>query len=59
MCKLFKPMNKPEAGDWLYGHPEKHQAFADYKLPNYNQVTPDRKTIYLQEFGHFNKDFIK
>lgn len=48
MCKLFKPMNKPDQGDWLYGHPEKHQAFADYKLPNYNEVTPDRKTIYLQ-----------
>jgi hypothetical protein len=52
-------MNVPSSGDWLYSHKEVHQAYANYKLPFYNQVTPERKTIYLQEFGDFNEAFIK
>lgn len=59
MCELFKPMNVPNSGDWLYGHKEVHQAYDNYKLPYYNKVTPERMTIYLQEFGQFNQDFIK
>lgn len=51
-------MNKPEPGDWLHGHKENHQSFDCYKLPNYNEVTPERKTIYLQQFGAFDKQFI-
>jgi hypothetical protein len=48
MIGLFKPMNTPENGDWLYSHKEAHQTYDNYKLPYYNQVTPERKTIYLQ-----------
>lgn len=52
-------MNKPSPGDWLHSHKENHQAYDCYKLPLYNEVTPQRKTIYLQQFGKFNLDFIK
>jgi hypothetical protein len=52
-------MNTPEPGDWLHGHKEVHQAYANYKLPYYNEVTAERNVIYIQEFGKFNKDFIK
>ena len=40
ICKLFKPMNVPSSGDWLYSHKEVHQAYENYKLPYYNKVTP-------------------
>ena len=54
MEKFFTPMNKPQSGDWLFSQKQKGQPFADYKLPYMNQVTNQRKTIYIQPFGKFN-----
>jgi archaemetzincin len=59
MEKLFTPMPKPEPGDWLASQKEKPQPFDSYKLPYVNFVTPDKRTIYLQPYGKFNKEFME
>lgn len=58
MEKNFTPMPKPEPGDWLASQKEKPQSFDVYKEPYVNFVTPDKRTIYLQPFGKFNKNFM-
>lgn len=58
MSNIFKPIEKPEPGDWLHSQKEKPQPFENYKLPYVNFVTPEKKTIYLLPFGKFNAKFM-
>ena len=58
MYKLFRPKKMPSPGDWLYSHKENHQSFDSYKEPHYNPITANRKTIYIQQFGKFDKNFV-
>jgi hypothetical protein len=48
MVEVFTPLEIPKPGDWLHGSKEVHQSYSSYKLPHYNPVTPDRRTIYIQ-----------
>jgi hypothetical protein len=58
MSKIFKPIEKPEPGDWLYNQKEKPQPFENYKLPYVNFLTPEKKTVYLLPFGKFDGKFM-
>jgi archaemetzincin len=42
-----------EQGDWLEGHPEGGQTFAEYLTANPTLPTSERQTIYIQPIGTF------
>lgn len=45
---FWKPLRKPERGEWLYYHPEPGETFAEYKGAGPTRPTAERGTIYLQ-----------
>lgn len=49
----FKPIPKPEPGDWLHEHPEDGQTFREFTNSNINKPDKKRNTIYLQPLGNF------
>ena len=55
---FFRPMHV-ERGDWLEGHPEDGQTFAEYTAGNPTLPTAERKTIYIQPIGTFTPDQAK
>lgn len=48
---LFKPMGKPQPGDWMAEHPEPAQSFQDYVALGPNIPTQGRHTIYVAAVG--------
>lgn len=55
MCKLFKPLDVPKPGDWLFGSKEAHQSFQNYRLPFYNSVTPERISFTFNNLTYSTK----
>ncbi|MBL8123534.1 MAG: hypothetical protein KIT61_16450 [Pyrinomonadaceae bacterium] len=53
---FFKPMGKPEQGDWLAGQKEPGQTFDEYIDSSPTVPTDDRKVIYIQPLGKFTAD---
>jgi len=51
----FPPM-RVEKGDWLEGHPEDGQTFAEYLTAEPTLPTAERKTIYIQPVGTFTAE---
>jgi archaemetzincin len=52
---FFRPMHV-EHLDWLEGHPEDGQTFAEYAAGNPTLPTAERKTIYIQPIGSFTSE---
>lgn len=53
---FFKPMGKPEQGDWLAGQKEPGQTFDEYIDSSPTVPTDDRNIIYVQPLGKFTSD---
>lgn len=53
---FFKPMGKPEQGDWLAGQKEPGQTFDEYIDSNPTVPTDERNVIYIQPLGKFTAD---
>jgi archaemetzincin len=57
---LFKPVPKPNSGDWLASHHEDGQTYEEYASQPKNIVSDKRKTIYIQPVEeNIDKDFVE
>ncbi|MEO8647799.1 MAG: archaemetzincin [Acidobacteriota bacterium] len=52
---FFRPMGDPKPGDWLAAYRESGQTFDEYRAGSPTPPTADRRTIYVQPFGHFTR----
>eukprot|EP00826_Nyctotherus_ovalis_P035599 TRINITY_DN3069_c0_g8_i1.p1 TRINITY_DN3069_c0_g8~~TRINITY_DN3069_c0_g8_i1.p1 ORF type:complete len:272 (+),score=36.04 TRINITY_DN3069_c0_g8_i1:73-888(+) len=48
-----------DSGDWLAVHPREGQTFGEYKTSGYNEVTAEKKTIYVNPLQEMDKGFIE
>lgn len=53
---LHKQLGKPKPGQWLANHKEKGQTFSQYVRVRPNVLRPERKTLYVQPIGEFDKN---
>lgn len=53
---FFKPMGKPEQGDWLARQKEPGQTFDEYIDSNPTVPTDERNVIYIHPLGKFTAD---
>lgn len=52
---FFQPMSKPQPDEWLATFKEKGQTFEQYINGTPTLPSAERKTIYIQPIGNFNK----
>ena len=53
LVPLHTPLGKPRPGDWLIGHPEPGQTFAEYLASKPNTPQGKRSVICIQPVGDF------
>ncbi len=56
---FFRLMNKPKPDEWLANFKEDGQTFEQYINENPILPTADRKTLYIQPLGKFDKNQLK
>lgn len=55
LTPIHKPMGDPQPGDWLASHEEPGQSFAQYVRSKPNQLSGQRKVLYVQPIGVFDR----
>ncbi len=51
---LHEKLDKPKPGEWLDGHKEPGQTFAQYASQRPNVLRPQRNKLYIQPIGEFS-----
>jgi len=55
LVPLFRPLGRPQPGDWLYHHPEPGQTYRQYLACGPVRPTSQHRVIYIQPLGEFNQ----
>ena len=55
---FHNPCPTPNENDWLFSHNEPGQTFSRFINSNYNKITPQRKTIYINPLQNMDQNFL-